>query len=205
MTRWTFDGTITGVGSSSGVRVVLGRWSRSPFGGFADAMVETNAGHRVLLAPTPRVADFVAATYSFDEVRVEALECVVTPTWLTAGSASLQLAVGIGRRTPLGWLLRTVPTPVATAPAWCAVTDPVARVLLPGVRTRGRTGTGAQARREFYGATDHHRLVSLVGSFDASPLGELARVDPPPGFGFSSSPPTPSITTVTTTVEAADL
>ena len=55
-----FRGAIAGVGSTSGVRVVVGRWDESPYGAFADVMVETVSGHRVLLAPTAEVADFVA-------------------------------------------------------------------------------------------------------------------------------------------------
>ena len=71
-TRDRFRGHIAGVGSASGVRVVVGRWHTTPLGSFADAMVETAAGHRVLLAPRQEVADFIAATYSFDEVRIDA-------------------------------------------------------------------------------------------------------------------------------------
>ena len=67
------QGAIAGVGSTSGVRVVVGRWDRSPLGAFADAMVAEADGRRVLLAPSQEVADFVAATYSFDEVRIEPL------------------------------------------------------------------------------------------------------------------------------------
>ena len=63
--------------------------------------------------------------------------------------------------------------------------DPVARVLLPGVRTRGSAGGG---RREWYGARDLHRIASMHGSWDGADLGELAPVDPPARFGFSSTP-----------------
>ena len=66
-----FRGQILGVGSTSGVRVVVGRWLESPFGSFADAMIERPDGHRVLLAPSAEAAEFVASTYTFDEVRVE--------------------------------------------------------------------------------------------------------------------------------------
>ncbi len=69
--RQRFRGRIAGVGSTSGTRVVVGWWHESPFGPFADVMVETAAGHRVLLAPTPEVAELVATTYTFDEVRLE--------------------------------------------------------------------------------------------------------------------------------------
>ncbi len=70
-TRRRFRGRITGGGSTSGVRVVVGWWLESPFGAFADVMVETATGHRVLLAPTQQVVDLVATTYTFDEVRLE--------------------------------------------------------------------------------------------------------------------------------------
>ncbi|MFD9668876.1 hypothetical protein ACFWAY_46185 [Rhodococcus sp. NPDC059968] len=62
MTRWWFDGEITGLGTGSGVRIVVGHWSRSPLGEFADAMVELADGHRVLLAPSDAVRDFVTAS-----------------------------------------------------------------------------------------------------------------------------------------------
>lgn len=189
-----FHGAIAGVGTTSGVRVVVGRWRSSPYGSFADAMVETAAGHRVLLAPSAEVADFVAATYSFDEVRVEPI--AVGDDWQVR-SDSLELALTLGATTPLGVLLRCVPRRLASSPAWCTVTDPVARVALRGVRTRGSAGGG---RREFYGATGARRITAATGSFDGVDLGQLAPVDPPPRFGFSSTPRRPSVTEVVTTV-----
>ncbi len=62
-----FDGFIAGLGTPAGFRVVVGHWPRSPFGAFSDVMVERPDGHRMLLAPA-EVADFVASTYTFDEV-----------------------------------------------------------------------------------------------------------------------------------------
>jgi hypothetical protein len=192
-----FHGQIAGVGSASGVRVVVGSWERTPLGSFGDAMVETAAGHRVLVAPSPEVAAFISATYVFDEVRLE-------PITVTAGShawhvesPSLTLDLTVGGRMPLGRLLRLVPLRVATSRSWATAVDPIARVALRGVRTRG---TALEGRREYYGATDLHAVTSLGGSFEGSPLGALARVDPPCRFGFSSTPPTPSVTSVVTTV-----
>lgn len=193
--RQRFHGAIAGVGSSSGVRVVVGRWDSSPLGSFADAMVATADGRRILLAPTQEVADFVAATYSFDEVRIEPF--TASRSWAVR-SPSLTLDLVVGERTGLGRLLRLVPSRIATAPAWCTVTDPVARVVMRGVRTRGSAGGG---RREFYAATDHHAVLSMTGSLDGSDLGSLAPVEPEPGFGFSSTPPLPSVTSLVTTVE----
>ena len=67
--RSRFSGQIAGMGSEEGTRVVIGRWADSPFGSFADVMIERPDGHRVLLAPTTQVATFVAQTYTFDEVQ----------------------------------------------------------------------------------------------------------------------------------------
>jgi len=192
--RDRFRGAIAGVGTTSGTRVVVGRWPVSPYGSFADAMVETATGRRVLLAPTQQVADFVASTYTFDEVRVEPF--TVTDDW-SVRSDSLELDLVVGGVTPLGRLVGLVPRRVAEAPWWCTVTDPVARVVLRGVRTRGSAGGG---RREFYGATGVRRLTAATGSFDGVDLGTLAPLDPPPRFGFSSTPRRPSVTEVVTTV-----
>ncbi len=83
-------------------------------------------------------------------------------------------------------MLRAQPRALATSPGWTTVTDPVARVVLRGVRTRGTAGGG---RREYYGATDLHRVTSLSGTWQGTDLGELAPVDPDPRFGFGSTPP----------------
>lgn len=194
--RQRFEGAIAGIGSTSGVRVVVGRWDRSPLGSFADAMVAEADGRRVLLAPSQEVADFVAATYTFDEVRIEPLTVEGETRWLVR-SPSLLLDLELGHRTTLGRLLRAVPTAVGTSPAWCAVTDPVARVVMRGVRTRGSAGN---RRREWYAATDHHVLRSATGSYDGVDLGALRPVSPDPGFGFSSTPARPSVTSLVTTV-----
>ena len=198
--RHRFRGAIAGVGSTSGVRVVVGHWRHTPLGAFSDAMVETAAGHRVLLAPRPEVAAFIETTYRFDETRIEPVDVVVDgPRW-TVRSPSLELDLTVGRRTPLGWLLRAVPASVAERPAWCAMTDPVSRVVLRGVRTRGTAGNG---RREWYGATDSRAVTAAAGRFDGAGLGVLTPVDPPCRFGFSSTPRRPSVTQVVTTVESA--
>ncbi len=195
--RMRFHGRIAGVGSASGVRIVLGRWHDSPLGSFGDAMVEQPDGHRVLIAPDAPVAEFIAATYSFDEVRIEPIRVTGSDSHWQVRSESLHLDVSVAGRTVLGRLLRLVPRRIATAPWWCALTDPVARVVLRGVRTRGDTGE----RREWYGATDHRAVSAATGSWMGADLGALARVEPAPRFGFSSTPPRPSVTEVTTTVE----
>jgi hypothetical protein len=197
-TRRRFRGHIAGLGSASGTRVVVGHWPDTPLGPFSDAMVETAAGHRVLLAPRPEVRDLIAATYSFDEIRLETVEVTVAGQVWSFRSDSLVADFTAGRRTALGAALRCVPGRVAASPAWCTVTDPIVRVVMDGVRTRGTAGNG---RREWYGATDAHEVVEVDGAFDGADLGTLADVNPPCRFGFSSTPRRPTLTTVVTTVE----
>lgn len=195
--RVRFRGRIAGVGTTSGVRVVVGRWDEGPLGSFADAMVERPDGHRLLLAPHPDVARFVAATYEFDEIRVERFEALADPHGWRVRGDSLDLDLTFGGPTALGRLLGVVPGAVAEAPWWCAATDVVARSVLDGVRTRGET----RDRLEWYGATGNRAVVAATGTLDGADLGTLAPVDPPPRFGFSSTPTRPSVTDVVTTIE----
>lgn len=195
--RLRFSGTIAGLGSTSGVRVVVGHWRESPYGEFADVMLADVDGTRVLLAPDDEVASFVSQTYRFDRVEVVPVGVDVSQRQLHVTAGDLDVAYTVGRRTPIGRLLRLVPEGVATAPSWSRVTDPVARRVLRGVRTRGTAGAG---RVEVYGATDLHRVTALGGTWRGRDLGGLADVRPDPRFGFGSTPPTPSVTTLVTTV-----
>lgn len=204
--RQRFHGQIAGVGSTSGVRVVVGRWDASPLGAFADVMLEQPDGHRVLLAPSAAVAEFVADTYVFDEVVVAPVRAVVsTPPAAASGTVhwavsapGLDLSFVVGRRAALGHLLRAIPGPLAASPLFATAVDPVARTVLRGVGTRGQARSG---RREWYGAHDLHHVTSLSGSWRGTDLGALAPVDPPCRFGFSSTPRAPGVTDVVTTVE----
>ncbi|MDP2773062.1 MAG: hypothetical protein Q8O61_05855 [Nocardioides sp.] len=196
--RSRFEGRIAGAGSTSGIRVVVGHWLATPMGPFSDAMVERVDGHRLLVAEHADAATFISETYEFDEIRVEPFAVRVDGGRWQVRSASLHLDLVVGRRTWLGRALRLVPRRVAVAPWWCSVTDVVARRVLAGVRTKGTAGNG---RREWYGATDSRQIVAMTGSFEGQDLGALALVDPPPAFGFSSTPKRPSVTNVVTTVE----
>jgi hypothetical protein len=193
-----FDGVIAGLGTESGTRLVLGIWSSSPFGAIADAMIEDRGGHRTLLAPGPDAADFIAATYVFDEIRVEPMAFRQTEEWVTVSSPSLRVEVRVGRRTRVGRLLMLVPDPLRRARWWCRAIGPVARTLRPGVHTVGTAGGG---RREYYCAADEHLIESARASFDGIDLGELRPVLPSVRFGFASAPTTPSLVRVTTLID----
>jgi hypothetical protein len=192
-----FAGSIAGVGTTSGVSVVVGSWHDSPFGRFADAMISEESGHRVLVAPRSDVAEYVAATYGFDDVLVAPVEITEDPGRWTLTAGPLALGLTIGSRRLLGWLLRAVPRPIATSTRFATAVDPIARVVLRGVRTRGSAGNG---RTEWYSATDCRAITAASGHWRGADLGRLAPVDPPVRFGFASTPRTPSVTAVTTTI-----
>ncbi len=198
--RHRFRGTIAGLGSTSGVRIVVGHWRESPYGEFADVMLAQADGTRRLLAPSDEIATFVAATYSFDVVEVVPVVVHDSGAAVAVEAGELRVSYDLGRRTALGRVLQLVPDRVATSPAWCLVTDPVARVVLRGVRTRGTAGAD---RVETYGATDHHAVDAMRGTWRGRDLGALAPVLPEPGFGFGSTPSAPSVTTLVTTVALA--
>ncbi|MFD4219817.1 hypothetical protein [Streptomyces griseus] len=198
--RLRFDGWIAGVGTSSGTRLVVGHWPRSPFGAFSDVMVEHPDGERVLLAPTRRIADFVAATYRFDRIEVAPVTVTAAGDRLLVEAGPLRLRLRTGRRTALGLLLSAVPAPLVRSPVWAALCDVPARLLMPGVRTLGSAGPG---RREWYGARDLRPVVAADAELDGADLGALAPLDPPVAFGFGSAPRRPSLVRVTTTVELA--
>ncbi|GAA2780403.1 hypothetical protein GCM10010505_06170 [Kitasatospora aburaviensis] len=193
--RLRFDGWIAGVGTASGTRLVVGHWPGSPFGPFTDVMVEHADGDRLLIAPTERTAEFVAGTYTFDRVLIAPVHVETGPVDWRIAAGPLDLRFTVGRRDTLGHLLRAVPAPIAARPAWTAVTDPLARLLL-GVRTRGTAGRG---RREWYGVRDLHPLTTATAVFGGRELGPLAPVTPV-RFGFGSTPRTPCLVRVTTTV-----
>jgi hypothetical protein len=195
--RWIFDGHIAGLGTRSGLRAVVGLWQQSPFGSFADVMVQHPSGHRLLLAPTREVASFIAATYSFDSVQVVEVNAVFADQRITVDAGPLQLSAGVGRRTVLGTALQAVPRRLAVHTAWLQAISPVAGLLSPGARTSGTAGSG---RLEYYGVNDLHHISSAVVRWNGVHAGELAPITPPVTFGFSSVPARPSLARVRTTV-----
>ena len=190
-----FTGHIAGLGTSSGVRIVVGAWDESPYGPFADVMVEDAAGHRTLIAARQSVADFVASVYSFDEVRIEPVSVEQGDEW-SVHTRSLQLRLTPGRRLWVAPFLGLVPSPVRRSPTWARVCNPVAGRILPGVRTYGATG----GTTEWYAAQDVRRLAGARATWEGEELGELGPVEPAVRFGFASAPSTPTLTSLTSYV-----
>jgi hypothetical protein len=198
--RERFTGWIAGLGTASGHRVVVGHWPSSPYGVVTDAMVQDPAGHRALYAPTRQLAEFLAATYRFDQVQVAPCRAWRSGRRWRVQAGPLRLTFTVGRRPPLGWLLWAMPAPLARATWWMSLLDVPARRLLPGVRTRARTRDG---RRQWYGARDLHRILTAHATLHGRELGALGAVHPPVGFGVGSVPSRPSLVHLTTTIETA--
>lgn len=199
MLNTRFDGWIAGIGTTAGLRCVVGHWPNSALGSFTDVMVEHRDGLRVLLAPSAEVAEFVSCTYRFDEVRTVPFAVTHCSERWTLAAGPLALTFDVGRRRPaLGRLLRVVPRPLATSTAWISATDHVARRVMPGVRTVGSAGGH---RREYYAALDLHNIVRASLQWDGVDQGELAGVEPPVRFGFGSTPRRPSLVRMVTQVK----
>ena len=192
-----FDGWIAGVGTASGVRLVLGHWPQSPFGPVSDVMIEYPDGDRLLLAPNAELGRFIAETYSFHRLRVVPVAVRRSGLVWSVAAGPLTLRFTTGGRGVLGRLLRAVPAPLARRLWWVRLIGLPARVLR-GVRTYGSAGNG---RREWYAARDLHRITAATATLDGVDLGPLAAVDPPVRFGFGSTPPFPALVRVTSTVE----
>ena len=196
--RLSFTGHIAGFGTALGVRLVVGIWAESPFGAFADVMVQTADDERILLAPNAEVAEFVSATYHFDRVEVGPVRADLSEQKLMVSSPILDAAVSIGGPAPIDRLVRVVPGQLAATPWWLRAIDPVASRIVRGVHTAGSAGSG---RREYYGVRRSRLIAAVTGSFDGRDVGGLAPLLPPVRFGFSSAPPVPQLVAVTTTID----
>lgn len=198
VTRSVFDGDISGLGTSTGTRIVVGHWTSSPLGDFTDVMVEFADGERLLLAPSDAVREFVTATYRFDTTTITGVSYHRRGDSVSVSAGDLEVSFRIGGPTLLGRLLSVAPTAVVTSPWFCTISDPIARVALRGVRTKGTAGGG---RREYYGAHGQHHITATTASWKGDDLGPLSDVDPPVRFGFGSTPRTPSTTLIRTTID----
>lgn len=178
--------------------MVIGSWLESPFGRFADVMVETADGERILLAPNQEVAEFISATYTFDSIEVGDVTVEHRRDEFTLTAPNLELHGALGGPAQFDRLLRLVPSRLATAPWWLRLIDPVASRLITGVHTSGSAGHG---RREYYGVRRTRRITEIRGQLRGVALGGLTPLDPPVRFGFSSAPAAPQMVSVTTTID----
>jgi hypothetical protein len=193
-----FVGHIMGAAFASGHRIVVGRWSASPLGGFSDVMWRRPDGTRLLIAPDEGVADFMVRHYSFDEVLVGSVAVERTRDRIDVRADDLELRFDLRPMGPMSLLLRIQPAAVATDPRWIQLIDsslrPLIAPLLFSGKTRlvGRTRAGA---REWYAIRDLRRAdaSARVNDHDVGSTGDC----PAAGFGFSEFPDPPALVRVT--------
>lgn len=185
----TLVGRIIGVGFSSGDRVVVGQWDRSPIGPFADVMWADANDQRTLFTDTDRAADFITSIYHFEQVRVVDLGVERRRRHLTVHLPRRSLTVQAHRAIPV----------LGPRPRWFTrfVEKPLARRLL-GVETHGVSPAGVE---EWYQARWWAPLRSAEATVDGRSLGSLGVLDPPARFGFSEAPRRPSWTELRTVVD----
>ncbi|MEE8601201.1 hypothetical protein [Euzebya tangerina] len=200
-----FEGAITAAAFASGDAVVVGTWARSPLGTFIDVMWRTDAGRRILLAPTTDVATYVDGLYAFDEVRVGPISGGVRGDFLDVVAGPLHLTAVLAGRQWQSLLFALRPRVLRRAPSWIRIEDQLARPVIgrllgggAGVRAAG-VAPGGQT--EFYGADDWRRLRDaqlLVAGEDA---GALSPMPADFGVGLSAFPTIPASVRVGTIVQ----
>lgn len=185
-------GTISSCGFASGDRFVVGVWRQSPIGPTADVMWARPDGTRVLLAPDDETAEFVTSVYGFDEVRTTPLEVSSSGRHLHLHSDPVDLRLAAD-----GWSF-----PLPPRPRWFTkyAERPVAFAVM-GVRTWGVSPTGVQ---EWYQARRCSFVTSARAAVDGVDLGDRRNLRPACGFGFSESPPWPSIVEVSPSLGVDD-
>ena len=188
-----------GAAFSSGHRIVVGRWSRSPLGGFCDVMWRQPDGARVLLAPTEAVRGFVSRHYRFEETRILPVAVTQDAGRIAVRAGDLALDLTLARRGATSLLLALQPDRLAIDPRWISIVDATLRPLLAprlvrGASTRlsGETRTGA---REWYAIQDYRTAdaSARLADRDLGPIGSC----PPAGFGFSEFPDGAALVRVT--------
>jgi hypothetical protein len=153
--RWSsrglhrFSGLIAAGGATSGEQVVIGMWRRSPLGRVIDVMWVRPDGERILLAPSPAVAAYVAGLYTFERVEVVAVRGGFDGQRVAVAAGPLRVTLDPGRRDLRSWLFAARPGPLRRSPAWIELEDrlvaPLGGPLLggaDGVRLAGRAPGG---------------------------------------------------------------
>lgn len=200
-----FDGAIAGAAFSSGDRIVIGCWLRSPFGPFVDAMWARPDGTRVLVAPHGAPLAFVSSQYRFDEHVAAEAGAHVSSRSFRATAGSLVLEMSLEPPGVMSALLALRPNVLRTAEPWMWMEDVLLRPLIgpllggsAAIRIRGTTPGGV---RERYCIHDIRSAASVRASVEGVDLGPPAPPISPAGFGFSEFPPRPSLVRVTSLFE----
>lgn len=193
--RVRLEGRILGVGFASGDRFVAGIWDDGPLGPMVDVMWANRHGSRTLLASSAAVTAFVGGIYEFERTEVVSTSVQVSSNSVRLRAGELELDATVGRPSAL-FALR--PKPLRRSTWWVRVENALFRPLFgqwligggTGVRLYGTSPSGV---KEWYCIDSYRPLQRASATIAGRDLGEMARLEPPAGFGFSEFPPQPAL------------
>ena len=187
-----FDGRISSSGFSSGDRIVVGDWEKSPLGPFTNVMWAKPDGTRILLSPTQEHADYVSKLYNFEEVQVVPIDVnrQHRGIGIVAGPLNISFRWKRGIGIPFGrprWFISTIEQWVAG--------------IVFGTKTHGRTCNGL---REWYCIYNLSTIKYAEASCDGIDLGPCSKFESDACFGFSEPPKKPSSVRLRSMIESKD-
>ena len=175
-----FDGRISSSGFSSGDRIVVGDWEKSPLGPFTNVMWAKPDGTRILLTPTQEHADYVSKLYNFEEVQVVPIDVNRQQRGIEIIAGSLKISfewkrgIGIPFSRPR-WF-------ISTFEQWVAG-------IVFGTKTHGHTCNGL---KEWYCIYNLSTIKHAEASCDGDDFGRFSKFEIDACFGFSEPPKKPS-------------
>ncbi len=185
-----FDGRISSCGFSSGDRIVVGDWEKSPLGPFTNVMWAKPDGTRVLLSPSKEHADYVSTLYNFEEVHIVPIEANKQRRGVEIVAGCLNISfewkrgIGIPFSRPR-WFISTIEQ-------WFAG-------VVFGTKTHGITCNGL---REWYCIYNLSTIKCAEASCDGRDLGSISKFEIDACFGFSEPPKKPSSVRLRSMIES---
>ena len=184
-----FTGRITSTGFSTGDRIVIGDWRKSPLGSFTNVMWAKPDGTRVLLSPSEVHADYVSELYSFEDVEVAEISVERGKREVSIEGGGLSVRIEWGAPFPIPFW----------RPLWfIASFEALFGRILFGTKTHGVTKNG---RREWYSVRSLSRILKAEASFEGRGLGEKREFEIDACFGFSEPPSMPASVTLKSYIE----
>ena len=185
-----FEGRITSCGFSSGDRLVIGSWKKSPFGEFSDIMWAKSDGTKVLIAPNKEIGDYISSMYNFDTIKIEEINLEETHNMMKLDAKEINCH--------FEWN-NGIPFIIKKRPLWfVASIEYLFGWLIFGTKTHGKTKDG---KKEWYVVDRLSKLTKANVNIENKDLGNYTNFYPKANFGFSDPPKMPSSVLVRSHIE----
>ena len=188
-----FEGRISASSFSTGERIVIGDWSKSPLGKFVNIMWARPNGRRILISPSEKCAEYVSKIYSFEEVIIQPIEIKRNTNKIEIKALDLKLIFEWKSFFPLPinrprWFISTIENFIGN--------------LVFGSKTFGKTRDG---RKEWYMIKGISFISKAHGENRGESFGTIEYHKIPALFGFSEPPKRPSSVKVVSLIEKTRL